>query len=55
MMKMIKRKRIQAVTRERDEREDDYYIRMRIVAIWETQEAMERGVEGRSNSPIFLA
>jgi hypothetical protein len=55
LMEMIRRKRIQGEAREFDEREDAEFVKMKMVAIWEAQETMERGVVGRRNSPDFLA
>jgi hypothetical protein len=40
--------------REFDERGDDF-VRMRMVAILEAQEIMERGVEERSHPTFFIA
>jgi hypothetical protein len=51
MMNMIGTPGVQVVAREFDEKEDTYYVRMRMVAIWEAQEAMERGVEERDTLP----
>jgi hypothetical protein len=52
MMKTMKEKRHQVWAREFDERADAEFVRMRMVAIWEAQETMERGVEERSNSSL---
>jgi hypothetical protein len=46
---------VQVVAREFDEKEDADYVRMRIVAIWEAQEAMERGLEEREHPSLYFA
>jgi hypothetical protein len=55
MMKMMRSKWIQVWASEFDEEGDAEFVKMRMVAIWEAQETMERGVEERSNPSLFLA
>jgi hypothetical protein len=54
MMKQTRDKRIQVVAREFDESGDAEFARMRMVAIWEAQDTMERRVEERSYATLFF-
>jgi hypothetical protein len=51
----IKLKGLRVEAREFDEHLDADYVKMRMAASCEAKETMERGVEGRRNSPDFLA
>jgi hypothetical protein len=53
--KMMKSKGIEILAREFNEEGDAEFVKMRMVAIWEAQETMERGVDERSNPSVFLA
>jgi hypothetical protein len=55
MMKTMREKGIQFFVRTFDEERDADCVKMRMLAIWEAQEVMERGVSGRSNPTAFLA
>jgi hypothetical protein len=48
-------KRIQGNYRKFEEDQDADFVRMRMVAMWEAQETMERGVSERDNPSTFLA
>jgi hypothetical protein len=55
MMKMIRDKRIDVVARKFDEEDDPESVNVRIVAILEAHETMERAVDERINPSIFFA
>jgi hypothetical protein len=55
MMKIVKGKGVQALAMNFEEEGDVDFVKMRIVAICEAQETMERGVNERSNPSVFLA
>jgi hypothetical protein len=55
MIKMVKSKGITMICGPFDENVDANFMKMRIVAIWEAQETMERGISERNNPNAFLA
>jgi hypothetical protein len=55
MLRAQKSKEIQRKFRNFDEEQDADFIRMRMLAIWEAQETMKRGVIERDNRSTFLA
>jgi hypothetical protein len=55
MMNMIKWKRIEVMERTFNEERDADFVKMRMVAIWEAQNTMEREANERSNPSVFLA
>jgi hypothetical protein len=55
MMKLLREKGIQMTAMEFDEIGDADFVRMRMAAVWEAHEIMERGVAERSNPSGFLA
>jgi hypothetical protein len=55
MMKTMREKGIQFLVRTFDKERDADCVKMRMVAIWEAQEEVERGVSEWSNPTAFLA
>jgi hypothetical protein len=55
MNSTTKRKSIQGFVRKFEDEQDADYIRMRMIAIREAQQTMERGSDERSNLSVFLA
>jgi hypothetical protein len=52
---MMRQKGIYVRIRAFDEELDENVIPMRMIATWQAQETMERGVSERDNSSTFLA